>query len=134
MTIPLPESTTLSQVHWNALSEGRLTYQCCECCGHKWLPAREECPECLAADWKWQDASGTGKIISWVVYHHSFHAEFVSRVPYIVILVELAEGPRLMSGLIGSYEDLSVDEIVTLKIEEVDGVALPKFCRESIAG
>ena len=61
MSFPLPEPTPLSQPYWDALSDGRLTFQHCGKCGHNWLPPRAECPECLGPEWDWQAASGTVK-------------------------------------------------------------------------
>ena len=71
MSFPLPEPTPLSKPYWDALAQGRLTFQRCRRCNHAWLPARAECPECLAAEWDWQTASGKGRVISWVIYHHA---------------------------------------------------------------
>jgi uncharacterized OB-fold protein len=68
MTFPLPEPTTLSQPYWDALKQGRLTFQCCRKCNHAWLPPRAECPECLTSEWDWTTASGKGRVVSWVIY------------------------------------------------------------------
>ncbi|MGQ4601316.1 OB-fold domain-containing protein [Nocardia sp. R6R-6] len=97
---PLPEITALTEPYWVALADGRLTYQRCGRCGHSWLPAREECPDCLADAPAWVEACGRGRLVSWVVYHRAIHEWFVDKVPYTVAVVELDEGPRLISSLI----------------------------------
>ena len=73
MSFPLPEPTPLSQPYWDALKAGRLTFQRCRKCSHAWLPPRAECPECLAGEPEWTEASGKGRVISWVIYHHAYH-------------------------------------------------------------
>jgi uncharacterized protein len=99
--IDLPEPSPQLREHRAALVDGRLTFQRCERCANAWLPPREHCPRCLSPTWRWEDASGDAKVVSWVVYHRSYHPAFADRVPYNVIVAELAEGPRLISNVIG---------------------------------
>lgn len=127
MDFPLPEPTPLSQPYWNALKRGHLTFQCCRKCSHAWLPARAECPNCLAAEWNWTEAVGKGRLVSWVIYHHAYHEEFKSRLPYNVALVELDEGPRLVTNIVNPEAGLKADRPVKLKIEDEHGVALARF-------
>ena len=124
---PQPEPTPLSQPYWDALRAGRLTFQRCSHCGHAWLPARAECPNCLRAEWAWADASGEGKLVSWVIYHHAYHEAFKARLPYNVALVELSEGPRLITNIVNPEAGLKTERPVTLKIEDDHGVALARF-------
>ncbi len=123
---PAPERTGLNSAYWDGLAEGRLMFQRCLACGHAWLPARAECPECLRAEWGWEEASGQGRLVSWVVYHVAFHDWFKARVPYNVATVELAEGPRLLSNIVGDAA-LRIDMPVVLAIEREEGVALARF-------
>ena len=115
--------------YWSALSQGRLDFQHCRACGHQWLPARENCPNCLAADPEWQPASGRGKLVSWVVYHKAYAAHLEDRVPYNVAIVELAEGPRMISNIIGHPEGqgLYAGADVELSIAKDFGLDLPCF-------
>ena len=99
--IDLPEPSPEMSEHRAALADGRLAFQRCSPCGHAWLPPRDACPRCLSPEHRWEDASGTARIISWVIYHRAFHPAFADRVPYNVVVVELAEGPRLISNVIG---------------------------------
>ena len=126
MDFPLPEPTPLSQPYWDALKDGRLTFQRCRKCNHAWLPPRAECPQCLAAEWDWTEASGKGRVISWVIYHHAYHEVFKQRLPYNVTLVELDEGPRLITNIVNP-EGIAAERPVTLKIEDEHGVALARF-------
>lgn len=127
MSFPLPEPTPLSKPYWDALAERRLTFQRCRKCNHAWLPPRAECPECLAAEWDWATASGKGRVISWVVYHHAYHEAFKDRVPYNVTLVELDEGPRLITNIVNPEAGLQAERPVELRIQDEHGVALARF-------
>jgi uncharacterized OB-fold protein len=129
MSFPLPEPTPLSQPYWDALRAGRLTFQRCRRCNHAWLPPRAECPNCLEVAWDWTTASGKGRVISWVVYHHAYHEEFRDRLPYNVTLVELDEGPRLITNIINPEHGggIEAERPVQLHIEDEHGVALAKF-------
>lgn len=127
MNFPLPEPTPLSQPYWDELAQGRLTFQRCRKCGHAWLPLRAECPECLGPEWEWAEASGKGRVISWVIYHHAYHEAFRDRLPYNVALVELDEGPRLITNIVNPQAGIRAERPVTLKIEDEHGVALARF-------
>lgn len=127
LDFPVPDMTGVGAHYWNELKEGRLVFQRCQSCRHAWLPARAECPHCLAADWSWEQASGQGKLISWVVYHHAYHPWFSKKLPYNVSVVELAEGPRLVSNVIDTGAKLRIDMPLQLIIEREAGVALARF-------
>jgi uncharacterized protein len=124
---PAPQVNEVSAPYWRALDEGRLMFQRCAVCGHAWLPPRTECPRCLAAQPRWETASGAAKLVSWVVYHHGYHEHFANRLPYNVAVVELAEGPRLISNVNASQERLRIDMSLKLAIEREAGVALARF-------
>jgi uncharacterized OB-fold protein len=112
--------------YWRALDAGRLTFPRCNRCHAAWLPPRHECPSCLEADWEWETASGAGRLISWVVYHVAYHEAFEDRIPYTVAIVELAEGPRLITNLVGPGTP-AADAPVELVIERDGGLALARF-------
>lgn len=95
--LPTPEITPVNAPYWQALDEGRLVFQHCRGCDHRWLPPRAECPACLGDAWDWQQASGRGRLMSWVVYHVAYHDSLRDRLPYNVAIVELEEGPRLIT-------------------------------------
>jgi uncharacterized protein len=126
---PGPERDALNSPYWDSLAKGVLSFQRCNACQHAWLPARSECPHCLAGDWRWTPASGGAKLISWVVYHMSYHPAFANRLPYTVAVVELDEGPRMISNLLkpGDPESLKIDQRLRLVIEDEGGTAVPRF-------
>ncbi len=126
-TIPEPDITDLNRPHWDGLKDGVLKFQRCGACGHAWLPTREDCPSCLHHGAEWEAASGKGRLISWVVYHVSFNKAFKDRLPYNVSVVELAEGPRVITNIVNPEHGLKGDAPVELVIEQEDGVALARF-------
>jgi len=123
---PVPEITPLNEPYWQGLARGELRFQRCHHCGHAWLPAREECPQCLRADWAWQAASGRAKLVSWVKFHIAYHPAFKDRVPYNVAVVELEEGPRLVSNLVGGGEP-AIERALRLVIEKEGEVSVARF-------
>ena len=127
--LPLPERTALTAPYWDSLQQGWLSFQKCRHCGHAWLPARAECPSCLQADAHWVAASGRAKVVSWTVFHIAYHKAFESRVPYNVAIVELEEGPRLISNVLGLAEPgaLRIDLPLKLRIEREGDFAIPRF-------
>jgi uncharacterized protein len=126
MDMPKPEPTEVSRPYWDALREGHLVFQRCDC-GHAWLPARRLCPSCLKPAGRWERSSGRGRLLSWVVYHTAYHPAFESRLPYNVALVELEEGPRLLTNMADANERLRGDAMVELQIGWEGDVALARF-------
>ena len=128
-SVPPPERNALNTPYWDSLAAGALSFQRCSNCGHAWLPVRSECPHCLGADWRWETAAGGARLISWVVYHTAFHPAFAGRLPYTVAVVELDEGPRLISNLVGAdpARPLAIEQRLRLVIEDESGTAVPRF-------
>lgn len=129
MELPKPEITEISRPYWDALREGRLVFQRCHC-RHAWLPARRECPACLRSTpqgARWEAAAGGGRLLSWVVYHTAYHPAFESRLPYHVALVQLDEGPRLLTRIVDGHEHLTGDAAVDFEVEWEGELALAVF-------
>jgi uncharacterized OB-fold protein len=127
-TLPDPDINEVSKPYWDALQAGKLTFQHCRHCSNNWLPARSECPRCLEADWAWHDAAGKAKLISWVVFHRAFHPAFADRLPYNVAIVELAEGPRMITNIvIDDAETLKIDQAVTFVPAQEQGHGIARF-------
>lgn len=125
--LPAPRVDEGTAPYWRALDEGRLVFQRCTACDHAWLPARGECARCLAREYRWEAASGQARLVSWVVYHHGYHPYFATRLPYNVAVVELAEGPRLISNIVDADDRLRIDMPLALVIQHESGVALARF-------
>lgn len=127
MDLPSPTITPLNEPYWTGLSDGELRFQRCDDCGHAWLPAREECPGCLGELWTWTAATGHGHVVSWVVYHHAFHEALADRLPYNVAVVELDEGPRLITNIVGGIDELAIGRPVDLRVADEGGMAVARF-------
>ena len=126
--IPVPEMTELSRPFWDALRQGTLTFQRCQACGHAWLPARSECPSCLGDAWQREAATGNARLVSWVVYHQPYHPAFKQRLPYTVAAVQLDEGPRMISNIVGAEAaPLQIDQRLRLRIENEGEISVPHF-------
>lgn len=128
-TQPLPDITDVNRPYWNGLAMGQLRYQTCSDCGNAWLPARERCPGCLSASIDWRTACGEGKIVSWVIYRTAYAPHLVDKVPYNVAIVELTEGPRLLTNIKDAPEGqgLSIGLPVRAVIEREGDLYLPRF-------
>jgi uncharacterized OB-fold protein len=126
---PLPKPNRASQPYWDATKRHQLTVLRCNACGHKWLPPADRCPKCLAHDPEWVEASGRGKVWSWIVMHQRYFAAFEAELPYNVAMVELEEGPRLMTNLVDvDPAQIRCDMPVQVVFEDVTPeITLPKF-------
>ena len=102
---PLPGIDDESRPFWDAAREGRLLVQRSEGCGRHVFYPRAICPHCHEARLEWVDASGRGEIHSFTVAHRPAGPWFADKVPYVVALVELDEGVRMLGGL--RVEDVS---------------------------
>ncbi len=124
LPFPLPETP-----FWEALEGGSLTFQRCDSCGHAWLPERQACPNCWSLAAHRETASGRARVVSWVVYRIAYHAAFKDRLPYNVAIVELAEGPRMVTNLtnLDGWDGPVADQPCELVIEEDLGRRIPRF-------
>jgi uncharacterized OB-fold protein len=125
---PVPRPSPESLPFWQGAKEKRLILPRCNNCGQFWFPPSQRCRHCLAADFSWQRAAGTGRIYSFVVYHRVYHPAFEGEVPYVVAIVELDEGPRLLTNIVGTPpENVRCDARVRVCFQEREGMALPMF-------
>jgi hypothetical protein len=122
----IPPAPTLDdQFFWDAIAEGRLVFQRCAACGALRHPPAPMCGECHSVEWDTQESSGRGSVYSWIVSHHPTKPD---AEPRVVVLVELDDGPRFVTNLLGvDPVDVRNGMPVALSIEEVDGVVLPQF-------
>ena len=97
---PLPLPDNVSAPYWAAAREGRLLVQECPQCGNRqWYP-RALCTRC-AAEPEWLECTGRGVVYTYCVIRQMGTAGFRDEVPYVVAMVELDEGPRVMGNVIG---------------------------------
>lgn len=98
---PMPQPTRTSAPFWSALREHRLQMQCCPQCERwVWYP-RPHCPHCGGRDLQWLPLSGDAVLYSLCISERPTAPEFADESPQMLALVELAEGPRLATTLVG---------------------------------
>lgn len=126
---PLPQIDPESQSYWTAAREGRLLIKRCTDCGKAHHYPRELCPHCHSDRVTWEQASGKGTVYTYTVARRPAGPAFKGDTPYVVALVELAEGPRMMTNLITvAPERVRIGMPVQLRFEAItDEVSLPKF-------
>ena len=124
---PLPQPTPETQHFWDGTNAGELRLQRCAVCGHVYFPPRPLCPACSSREVGVFAASGRGKLLSYVINHRP-HPSFES--PYAIALVELEEGPTMMSNIVEcaqTPEALVLDMPLVVTFEEHDELAIPLF-------
>ncbi|MEM1155629.1 MAG: Zn-ribbon domain-containing OB-fold protein [Pseudomonadota bacterium] len=94
----LPEPTALTRPYWEGAKAGKLMLQYCEDCGEYQFYPRIICSNCGGDNPQWREASGRGRVASYTVVRHPISAAY--EAPYVVALIDLEEGPRMMSSLI----------------------------------
>ncbi|MSO76365.1 MAG: hypothetical protein EXQ87_05565 [Alphaproteobacteria bacterium] len=126
---PLPKIDLLNRPFWEHAKAGRLAVQRCTGCGHRHMPPSPVCPTCLGENQDWEVVSGRGRLVSWVTFHRAYWGGFGADVPYDVCMVELDEGPILVSNLVGAGQDkAAVGAAVSVLFEPVTPeITLPKF-------
>ena len=126
---PVPPPDEESQPFFDAAKRGVLMVRRCSSCGTFQGPAAEICSECLRDDLAWVEVSGRGTLFTFGVMHQNYHPGFAPEIPYNVGVVELEEGPRLNTNVVGvSNEELKVGMPLEVTFEDAgEGVMLPKF-------
>ncbi|WP_406515328.1 Zn-ribbon domain-containing OB-fold protein [Streptomyces sp. NBC_00873] len=104
----LPEPDDFTRRYWDAAAEGHLLLRRCRACGAAHHYPREFCPTCWSEDVDWERASGRATLYTWSVVHRNDLPPFGSRVPYTAAVVELAEGPRMMTEIVDCEESALV--------------------------
>ena len=127
--VPVPTPDEASAPYFAGAAAGRLMLMRCRACGAFRFPSRDRCDECWATDTEWVPASGRATLHSWVIFHQVYHPAFNERVPYNVALVQLEEGPRITSNVVGGEPgELRAGMPLVVTFETVaEGIALPKF-------
>jgi hypothetical protein len=124
---PVPVPTPETAHYWEGTARGELRLQRCRPCSATYFPPQPFCPSCGSDDVVVVRASGRGSLYSYVITHRpapGFEA------PYVIAVVQLEEGPRLLSNLVGVTPDpdaLPLDLPLDVEYETVGDVTLPVF-------
>jgi uncharacterized OB-fold protein len=126
---PAPVPDADSEPFWAATKDGRLLVQRCDACGGHQLYGRALCVDCHSDRVQWVEASGTGTIYSRTTIRQNPSRSFRHLLPLVVALVDLDEGPRVMTNVVGSdHEAVEIGARVRVTFESVsDQASLPLF-------
>ncbi|MFP1626432.1 Zn-ribbon domain-containing OB-fold protein [Streptomyces sp. 5K101] len=124
-----PEVDDFTRPFWDAAAAGALLIRRCDDCGRAHHYPREFCPHCWSENVVWERASGRAVLHTWSVVHRNDLPPFGDRVPYTAAVVELAEGPRMMTEVVAcAAADLAVGmRLVVAFRTGQDGVTVPVF-------
>jgi uncharacterized OB-fold protein len=126
----IPEPTPETREFWEGAKRGELRIQRCRSCGKAYFFPRPFCPHCSSQDVEWFTASGRGRLYSYVINHRAAPG-FQVWAPYVIAVIQLEEGPRMMTNIIGVEplpENLPIDMPVEVSWEQQnDDISLPLF-------
>jgi uncharacterized OB-fold protein len=125
--LPTPDQDT--QPYWDAAREGRLLIKRCASCGRAHFYPRPFCPFCWSEEVAWEEASGRATLYTYSVVHHNDLPPFPERVPYVAAVVDLEEGPRMMTNVVDCpFEQLRVGMPLEVTFrKETDEITVPVF-------
>ena len=130
-SLPLPVANADSLPYWNAARERRLLIRKCKACETLHFMPRHLCPACWSDQLEWVEAKGTGSVHSFTIIRRAPMAAFAPRAPYVLALIDLDEGPRMMANVLGE-DALSVrigDRVKVTFEERGEGAMIPQFQR-----
>jgi uncharacterized OB-fold protein len=117
--LPAPDPET--EPFWDAARDGRLLIKRCSACGAASFYPRPFCPVCWSRAVDWEEASGQATLYTWSVVHQNDLPPFGERVPYVAAVVDLAEGPRMMTNVVDCDADtLTVGMSLQVAYRELD--------------
>ena len=129
--LPRPGNPALTKPFWDAAKKNQLVLQRCNTCSNLFFYPREACPRCLSAELEWVPVSGRGRVYSYPIVHQPQHPAFEQDSPYIFAMIQLEEGPRMMSNIVGienTPENLILDMPLRVVFEDIPpAITIPKW-------
>ena len=128
MKRPRPTPSPTTEAFWTATAEERFLLQRCRACSGAQFYPKKTCTTCGSVELDWEAASGRGTLYTFTVARRATHPAFEGAEPYVVAIVELAEGPRVTGNLVGCpIHDVRIGMAVELGWDEpdADGIRLP---------
>ena len=129
--LPLPRARGRAAEFYAFCKKHELCFQRCSDCGTWRHIPRDMCAKCSSFNWEWQRSSGKAKLFSWTTATQPMMPQFAESVPYSPAVVELEEGVRMVTWLIGvKPEELELGMPLQVAFDDVTPeVTLPKFKR-----
>ncbi len=103
--LPNPLHHEASLPFWEGAARGELMMPHCKMCDRLFFYPREVCPVCLSANIDWMTVSGRGRVYSFTIIHQPAHPAFREDTPYVYAIIQLDEGPRMISNLVECATD-----------------------------
>ena len=127
--LPAPLVSPDAGRYWEAAKQGRLEIQHCGVCGSYQFPPSHLCRACGADGLDWRAVSGVGTIHTFSIVHRAPTQAFRAHVPYVVALIDLAEGPRMMANIVGDGAlDCAIGDAVAVCFEDrAEDTRVPQF-------
>src|SRR4051812_44042023 len=125
----VPQPTPETEPFWQGCAQGVLRLQRCRPCREFYFPPRPMCPRCWSTEVDWELVSGRGTLHSYVINHRPAPG-FAADAPYAIALVQLEEGPRMLSNIVGIAnvpEKLILDMPLEVTFEERGEMSIPQF-------
>lgn len=116
-----PGIDDLNAPYWRGLAQGEVRLQRCGTCGVHQYPPETFCYECGAQNLSWVAVAGAGTVYSFIVVHQPYHKAFKAFLPYTVVIVQMDEGPRMLSAMLGQQQAIAIGDRVKPCIRKVDG-------------
>lgn len=128
---PLPVPSPETRRFWEGCRNHELWLPYCRACESFYFYPRDFCPRCFSWDIDWRQVSGRGRIYTFAIHYRAWHPGWANEVPYVSALVELEEGPRLYTNIVGVEPDpasIRCDMPVEVVFEDLtEEISLPKF-------
>ncbi|MBI4234011.1 MAG: OB-fold domain-containing protein [Chloroflexi bacterium] len=126
---PIPQADDASRPFFDGARRGVLMVQRCTVCKTYLAPGSPVCTECLSDVLEWVPASGRGTLFTFGIMHQRYHPGFDNDIPFNIAVVELEEGPRLNTNIVGAKNsELRIGMSVVVTFEAAgENVYLPKF-------
>jgi uncharacterized OB-fold protein len=128
---PLPDPSPETRFFWEKCRAHELWIPYCRSCERFYWYPRDFCPHCFGWDTEWRRASGRGAVYTFAIHYRAWHPGWADDVPYVTAMVQLEEGPRLFTNLIGVDADpgsVRCDMPVEVVFDDVsDQISLPRF-------
>jgi uncharacterized protein len=130
---PRPVPTPTSQPFWDALRDEHISMQRCRACNGWVHYPRTRCSHCLSDQLSWHDVAGTGTVYTFSVARQPTTAPFLDETPQVIAVVELDDGPRVTTTVVGiDADDVRVGQRVRAVFDHGDdGITLLRFSPES---
>tara|TARA_R100000306_G_scaffold28952_1_gene31926 strand:- start:109 stop:507 length:399 start_codon:yes stop_codon:yes gene_type:complete len=128
MSLYEPRASQRSAPYWQGVADEQLLFQQCESCEHRWMVPREACAQCGGGA-SWRNATGAGTVYSYSVVRRAPTKDLRDKAPYVLALIDLAEGPRMMSWVIDTpVESVTIGMAVEVVFDAGPaGTLLPMF-------